>query len=180
MFTSDNGPHVEGGHDPEFFRSHGALRGVKRDLYEGGIRVPMIARWPGRIAAGRVVEAPFAAWDILPTFAELGGAKAPAAVDGVSLVPTLFDRPGQAEHEYFYWEFSEGTPRQAVRAGEWKAIRTFAHNGGPERFELFNLTADLGEIRNVAAEQPLILERLRRYMAEAHRLNARFPLPCDR
>lgn len=180
MFTSDNGPHVEGGHDPEFFDSNGPLRGTKRDLYEGGIRVPMVARWPGRIAAGRVVERPFAAWDILPTVAELAGTPAPAGIDGISLVPTLLDRPGQKEHTYFYWEFGEGQPRQAVRAGEWKAIHTFADQGQPAKFELYDLKSDLGETRNVAAEQPLVSERLRRYLAEAHRFNPRFPLPCDK
>jgi arylsulfatase A-like enzyme len=179
MFASDNGPHVEGGHDPRFFNSSGLLRGVKRDLYEGGIRVPMIARWPGRIAPGGVVGAPFAAWDIMPTLAELAGVKAPTVTDGVSLVPTLLGRPGQAEHEYLYWEFAERGPSQAVRAGDWKAIHTYAGADHPETFELFNLVSDLGETRNVAAEQPLIAERLRRYMAEAHRFNPRFPLPCD-
>jgi arylsulfatase A len=179
MFTSDNGPHTEGGHDPDFFASSGPLRGTKRDLYEGGIRVPMLARWPGRIAAGSVVHTPFAAWDILPTLAELGGLKTPTASDGVSLVPTLLGKPGQQEHAYLYWEFRERAPCQAVRAGPWKAIRTFASVKQSEKFELYNLTDDLGETRNVASEQPLIVERMRRQMAEAHRFNPNFPLPCD-
>ncbi len=179
MFTSDNGPHVEGGHDPDFFDSNGPLRGYKRDMYEGGIRVPMIARWPGRIAAGRQVDTPFAAWDILPTFAELAGVPAPAGIDGLSLVPTLLGRPGQQQHEYFYWEFPERGPSRAVRAGDWKAVHIYAGADHPETFELFNLANDLGETRNVSAEQPLITERLRRYMAEAHRMNARFPMPGD-
>ncbi len=180
MFTSDNGPHVEGGHDPDFFDSNGPLRGYKRDMYEGGIRVPMIARWPGRIAAGRQVDTPFAAWDILPTFAELAGVPAPAGIDGLSLVPTLLGRPGQQQHEYFYWEFAERGPSRAVRAGDWKAVHIYAGADHPETFELFNLADDLGETRNISAEQPLITERLRRYMAEAHRMNARFPMPGDR
>ncbi|MBI5768924.1 MAG: sulfatase-like hydrolase/transferase [Verrucomicrobia bacterium] len=179
LFTSDNGPHTEGGHDPEFFDSNGPLRGVKRDLYEGGIRVPLLARWPARIAAGRVVDAPFAAWDILPTLAELGGAKLPAAIDGLSLVPTLLGQPGQKEHEYFYWEFRERGPTQAVRADQWKAIHTFAAAGRPATFELYDLSADLGETRNIAAAHPQVVERLRRYLNEAHQPNPRFPLPCD-
>jgi len=179
IFTSDNGPHVEGGHDPAFWDSSGPLRGVKRDLYEGGIRVPFIARWHGHIAAGKEVSAPFAAWDILPTLAELGGVKSPANTDGVSLVPTLLGKPGQAEHEYLYWEFRERGPSQAVRAGPWKAIHTFAGVGHPDTFELYNLSTDLGETNNVTAQQPLESERLRRYMAEAHRYNPKFPLPCD-
>jgi arylsulfatase A len=180
VFTSDNGPHLEGGHDPEFFDSNGPLRGYKRDMYEGGIRVPMIARWPGRIGAGRVVDAPSAAWDILPTLAELGGARAPAGIDGLSLVPTLLGQPGQKQHEYFYWEFAERGPTRAVRAGDWKAVHIYAGTGHPETFELFNLAADPAEARNLAAEQPLVTERLRRYMAEAHRTNLRFPMPGDR
>jgi len=180
LFTSDNGPHVEGGHDPVFWNSNGPLRGVKRDMYEGGIRVPMLARWLGHIAPGSVNQAPFAFWDIMPTLAELAGAKAPATTDGVSIVPSLLGRPGQAEHEYLYWEFAERGPAQAVRAGEWKAIYTYAGADHPESFELYNLDTDLGETHNVAAEQPLIGERLRRYMAQAHRFNPRFPLPCDK
>jgi arylsulfatase A-like enzyme len=180
MFTSDNGPHVEGGHEPDFFDSNGPLRGYKRDMYEGGVRVPMIARWPGRIAAGRQVDAPAAAWDILPTLAELSGTRAPAGIDGLSLVPTLLGQPGQKEHEYFYWEFAERGPSRAVRAGDWKAVHVYAGADHPETFELFNLATDLGETRNVAAEQPLVAERLRRYMAEAHRVNPRFPMPGDK
>ncbi len=180
LFTSDNGPHVEGGHDPDFFDSNGPLRGYKRDMYEGGIRVPMIARWQGHIAAGRLVGAPFAAWDILPTFAELAGVPAPTGIDGLSLVPTLLGRPGQQEHEYFYWEFAERGPSRAVRAGDWKAVHIYAGADHPETFELFNLANDLGEKHNVTAEQPFITERLRRYMAEAHRINPRFPMPGDR
>ena len=112
--------------------------------------------------------------------AELAGTPPPAGIDGISLVPTLLGRPGQKEHTYFYWEFGEGQPRQAVRAGEWKAIHTFADQGRPAKFELYDLKSDLGETRNVAAEQPLVSERLRRYLAEAHRFNPRFPLPCDK
>lgn len=180
MFTSDNGPHVEGGHAPDFFDSNGPLRGYKRDMYEGGIRVPLIARWLGRIAAGRQVDTPFAVWDILPTLAELGGTPVPAGIDGLSFVPALLGHPGQKEHEYFYWEFAERRPTRAVRSGDWKAVHVYAGSDHPETFELFNLATDLGETHNVAAAEPLVAERLRRYMAEAHRLNPRFPMPGDR
>jgi arylsulfatase A len=178
IFTSDNGPHREGGHDPDFFKSAGPFRGSKRDLYEGGIRVPAIARWPGHITPGGVAEEPFAAWDIFPTLAELAGVPPPKNVDGISMVPTLLGRTGQKTHDYLYWEFRE-RPSQAVRSGQWKALRIFAQNGKPEGLELYNLATDPGETKNVAAEQPLIFERLRRYMAEAHRFNPQFPLPID-
>lgn len=179
IFTSDNGPHTEGGHDPAFFNSSGPFRGHKRDMYEGGIRVPLIVRWPGQIAAGQISDQISAAWDIFPTIAAISGTQGPLGLDGVSLLPTLLGRSGQAQHEYLYWEFNEGTPIQAVRAGDWKAIHTFARAGRPAKVELYNLATDPGETTDLTATQPLIAERLRRYMAEAHRFNPRFPLPSD-
>lgn len=179
-FASDNGPHREGGHDPDFFDSNGPLRGIKRDLSEGGIRVPFIARWPGRIAAGGTSGLPAAFWDLMPTFAELAGAAAPKTADGISIAPTLLGRGAQPKHDYLYWEFNAANPGQAVRAGEWKAIRTFAKGEAPERFELYRLTSDIGEAHNLAADEPLVAERMRRYMAEAHRYNAQFPLPPEK
>jgi arylsulfatase A-like enzyme len=179
LFTSDNGPHQEGGHDPEFFDSNGPLRGFKRDLYEGGIRVPLLARWPGHIPGGKTSRFPGAFWDIMPTLAEIAGLKPPAATDGVSLVPTLLGRGQQKEHAYLYWEFGEANAGQAVRMGDWKAVRIFAQAGKPERFELFNLAADSGEAHDVAAEQPAVRERLLRAMQEAHRPSPQFRLPVD-
>ena len=122
MFISDNGPHHEGGGDPVFFKSSGGLRGIKRDLYEGGIRVPMIARWPGTIPAGRVSDHAWAHWDMLPTLAELAGATTPAGIDGVSMARALAGQP-QPTHEFMYWEFHERGFQQAVRMGQWKAVR---------------------------------------------------------
>jgi arylsulfatase A len=109
LFTSDNGPHREGGADPAFFASSGPLRGIKRDLYEGGIRVPMIARWPGTVPAGRTSDHPWAHWDVFPTAAELAGAKVPTGLDGLSMVRALRGQP-QPTHDYFYWEFHERGP----------------------------------------------------------------------
>ena len=117
IFTSDNGPHKEGGVDPNFFRSSGVLRGIKRDLYEGGIRVPFIIRWPGHIKPGTVSDEPFAFWDFLPTAAELAGAKLPGKTDGISMLPTLLGQPQTNRHEFLYWEFHERGFQQAVRMG---------------------------------------------------------------
>ncbi len=144
LFTSDNGPHREGGADPEFFHSSGPLRGIKRDLYEGGIRVPLIARLPGRVAAGSVSEHVGAFWDMLPTLVELAGGKAPYGIDGISMVPSLMGGV-QPEHDYLYWEFRG---KQAARKGDWKAVRL-----APEQdTELYNLAEDLAETRNLAPD----------------------------
>lgn len=162
IFTSDNGPHKEGGHSPSFFESSGPLRGIKRDLTEGGIRVPAIARWPARIRAGRTVDFPWAFWDVLPTFAELAGAPAPSGLDGISIVPTLLGQ-SQKAHDYLYWEFHEGGFSQAVRMGPWKGIRK-----GPDGpIELYNLDEDLHESRNLAGDRPAIVQEIARLMREA-------------
>ncbi len=156
LFSSDNGPHREGGHDPEFFDDNGPLRGIKRDLYEGGIRVPTMARWPGGIPAGRTSEHPWAFWDILPTFAELAGAGAPSGLDGISIVPELTGAGTQRAHEYLYWEFHEGRFGQAARMANWKGVR----RDSDRPLEVYNLAEDVGEQRDVAAEQPAVRERL--------------------
>src|SRR5689334_5703815 len=122
IFSSDNGPHQEGGHDPKFFHSSGPLRGIKRDLYEGGIREPTLARWPGKIKPGTTNDQTWAFWDFLPTAAELAGAQPPARIDGISILPALLGQ-SQRRHEYFYWEFHERGFTQAVRMGDWKGVR---------------------------------------------------------
>jgi arylsulfatase A-like enzyme len=164
LFTSDNGPHREGGNDPDFHDSNGPLRGIKRDLYEGGIRVPLIARWPGRIAAGAVNRQPVAFWDYLATLAEVAGATAPDGLDGLSFAPTLLGRPATARHEFLYWEFHEGAATaQAVRFGDWKAVRP-----APNRpLELYDLAVDAGETTNVAAAHPEVLARIESYLRTA-------------
>ena len=149
MFISDNGPHQEGGADPVFFKSSGGLRGIKRDLYEGGIRVPMIARWTGTIPAGRVSDHVWAHWDMLPTLAELAGAKAPAGLDGLSMARALRGEP-QPTHDFMYWEFHERGFQQAVRMGHWKAVRL--KKDAP--LELYDLPDDPHEQQNVAAGNP--------------------------
>jgi arylsulfatase A-like enzyme len=164
IFTSDNGPHREGGHDPELSDSNGPLRGIKRALYEGGIRVPMLARWPGRIKPGSTANFMGYFGDVLPTAAELAGAKEPAGLDGVGFLPTLLGSGEQRQHAYLYWEFYEQGGRQAVRMGDWKAIRQ--PWGG--RIELYDLKADLGETHDLAADHPDVVEKLRPAMDEAH------------
>ena len=168
IFTSDNGPHREGGADPEFFNSSGPLRGIKRDLYEGGIRVPLIARLPGRVAAGQVSDHAGAFWDMLPTLIELAGGKAPAGIDGISMVPALMGGV-QPEHDYLYWEFRG---KQAVRKGDWKAVRL-----EPEQnTELYNLADDLAETRDLAADNPEKAEEFSNIFETARVESELFPL----
>ncbi len=155
LFTSDNGPHKEGGADPVFFESYGPLRGIKRDLTEGGIRVPMIARWPGKIAAGKTVDHVAAHWDFLPTACELAGAKAPEGLDGISYSATLLGRE-QKTHEFLYWEFHERGFDQAVRMGDWKGIRI----GLDAPLKLYNLKTDLHEDTNVADQNPEVVAKI--------------------
>lgn len=167
FFTSDNGPHKEGGNDPEFFDSNGPLKGKKRDLYEGGIRVPMIARWPGRIAAGSETDHVAYHGDLMATAAELaGGAFVPLGLDSISFAPvlegTVLEPP---THDYLYWEFYEGRFAQAVRQGNWKAIRYLMDDS---TLELYDLSKDPGEERNVAARNADVAARLAALMAEAH------------
>ncbi len=173
FITSDNGAHsgVEKGF--EFFRSNGALRGEKAQLYEGGIRVPMIVRWPGRTKPGVVSTLPWAFCDVMPTLAEIAGAKAPAGIDGISVVPEL---TGQRQRlpDYLYWESNQferarndlnpARRSQAVRMGDWKAIRL-----KPDApIELYNLRQDPGESKNVAAANPAVVSRVKAILKSAH------------
>ena len=169
LFTSDNGPHKEGGADPGFFRSSGPLRGIKRDLYDGGIRVPMIARGPG-VPRGATSSHVWAHWDLLPTLAELAGAKPPAGIDGISIRPVLTGKAAPA-HDFLYWEFTERGFQQAVRTGKWKALRLKA--GAP--LELYDLDADIGETRDVAAEHPDVVARIEEYLKTARTESERWP-----
>jgi arylsulfatase A-like enzyme len=154
LFASDNGPEVVGGADPGYFGSSGGLRGIKRDLYEGGIRVPLIASWPGAIAAGRTTAHLSAFWDLLPTLAELAGRSVPAGLDGISFAPTLLGVGTQAQHDYLYWEFHECGGRSALRQGDWKVVRyDVAKNpGGP--LALYHLGDDPAEQADLAAKFP--------------------------
>lgn len=164
VFTSDNGPHKEGGANPDYFASYGPYRGIKRDLYEGGIRMPFIVRCPGTVPAGVDNDHIMAFWDMLPTFAEVARSKDVIATDGISLVPTLTGKEGQKEHEYLYWEFHEGGGKQAIRVGDWKGVRLNVGEPSKTTFELYNLAEDVHEDNNVAASHPEIAERLGKMM----------------
>jgi arylsulfatase A-like enzyme len=162
FFTSDNGPHREGGADPDFFDSNGPLRGIKRDLYEGGIRVPMIARWPKRIKAGAKSDQVWAHWDLLPTLAEVAGVKPPADIDGVSMFNALRGRR-QRDHEFLYWEFHERGFSQAARMGDWKAVR----KSPDSPLELYDLKNDLGEQNDVAVKHSEVVKKIEDYLKTA-------------
>jgi len=164
IFASDNGPHQEGGHSADFFASNGPLRGYKRDLTEGGIRVPFIARWPGHIAAGSTSEHAGYLGDFFATAAELARVPAPAGLDSLSFLPALLGRP-QAMHEYLYWEFYENGSAQAVRFGSWKAIRRPMLDGS---VVLYDLAADPGEAHDVAATHPELVTQAKSFMDAAH------------
>ena len=154
IFTSDNGPHAEGGANPSFFKSSGPLRGMKRDVYEGGIRVPFIAWMPGTIKDGGRTEQICAFWDIMPTLAELTDQELTEPTDGISILPTILgkDSEEQPQPAYLYWAFNEGVKRQALRIGDWKLIRQVAD--GVETTELYDLSQDIGETRDLAREKP--------------------------
>ena len=171
MFTSDNGPHDEGGHDTERFTPSGPLRGMKRDLYEGGVRVPMIVRWPGKTPAGAISEHIGYFGDLMATAAELAGVEPPTtntapSVDSISFVPTITGQTAdQQEHKYLYWEFYERGGKQAVRHQNWKAIRMPMFSG---KTQLFDLNRDLGEATEISAKHPDIVAKLEAMMDEAH------------
>ena len=176
MFTSDNGPHREGGADPDFFKSYGPLRGIKRDLYEGGIRVPLIAWYPANIKAGSVSDHVSAFWDVMPTFAELTGTKAAANTDGISFAPTLFGKSKQKKHDYLYWEFHEQGGKIAVTKGNWKAIWLNVSNPEKAKVELYDLSKDLHEDNDLAKQHPEMIAELDQIMRKAHTDSEAFPL----
>jgi arylsulfatase A-like enzyme len=165
LFSSDNGPHLEGGADPDYFDSNGILRGYKRDLYEGGIRVPMIVAWPGKVKPGSRTDHISAFWDVLPTLGEITAVKPPEDIDGISFLPTLMGNE-QAQHDYLYWEFHERGGRRAIRKDQWKLVYYDVKTGNPNPAELYNLVADPGEEKNLAGVYPEMVEKLTALMAK--------------
>lgn len=175
IFTSDNGPHVEGGADPEFFNSGGGFRGVKRDLYEGGIRVPFLARWPGVIRAGSTNPYLGAFWDLLPTFSDLGGTSIPKGIDGLSFVNALTGKKKQKAHDFLYWEFHEQGGKQAVRQGKWKGVLLNAIDNQNGPLELYDLSVDPAETTNLASKYPDKAKELLELMHRSHTSSSVFP-----
>lgn len=188
IFTSDNGgafgtvtkefdfkPGRMGGTDYVFFGSTGKFRAFKGSVYEGGIRVPFIARWSGHIKAGTVSKLPAVFYDVLPTLCEIAGTRPPPSTDGVSLLPTLLGKGKQQRHEFLLWDFGGYGGQQAVRLGTWKGLRRNLHLGNT-RLELYNLSSDMGETRDVAAQHPAIVRRIEKILAEQHQPSETFPI----
>ena len=178
VFTSDNGPHEEGGADPTFFGRDGKLRGLKRQIHEGGIRVPFIALWPGVIEAGSETDMPVAFYDVMPTLAELAGVNDVAGrygnqnaetdyFDGISFAPTLEGKDQKNKHDFLYWEFDE-TDQIGVRRGDWKLI---VKNGQPH---LYDLATDIHEDNDIASEHPDIVSELTEIIFREHTPNPHF------
>lgn len=169
IFTSDNGHEFDNG----FFNSNGPFRGKKRDLYEGGIRVPFIAYWPGQIKPAATTTHVAAFWDFLPTACEIAGIQPPESIDGISYLPTLLGEPDkQQQHDYLYWEFNERRgPVQAVRKGHWKAVKFFN-----KKLELYNLDDDLAEENDLSVQNPEIVEEMTTIIENARDPHDAFPL----
>lgn len=182
IFTSDNGPHQEGGHDPDYFKSNGGLRGHKRDLYEGGIRVPMIAVWPGAIPAGTVSDHISAFHDVLPTMAQLTGQPTSKGIDSVSFLPTLLQQGRQDQHDYLYWEFHELKGRVAIRKGNWKGVRYGVSVDPNSPLELYDLAQDPGETNNIAGQNEKVFRELDQLIKGARTVSpiAKFNFPGNR
>lgn len=168
VFTSDNGPHSAGGNKAEWFDSNGELRGEKRDLFEGGVRVPMIARWPAKIKAGSETNHMSAFWDMMPTLCELTDINAPDDIDGISFLPTLLgETEKQKRHEYLYWEFYEKGGRRAAMTQKWKAVQLDMKKGG-SKIMLFDLENDLSEQNDLAKKNPQVVAKFKNIFKEAH------------
>ena len=164
--TSDNGPAGKGGHDVEFFDSNGPLRGVKRRVTEGGIRVPMVVRWPGVVPAGATSDQIWAFWDFLPTAAAMAGVPFTGETDGISMLPALKGEPQPESHEYLYWDYGHVRSRfrQAVRYGKWKGLR----GATDAPIQLYDLSTDIGEEKDVAAAHPDVVKKIREFIESAY------------
>lgn len=180
FFSSDNGAIQDAGSDPDYFHSTGPFRGYKTQLYEGGIRAPFIARWPGKIKAGSTNTHVSAFWDLLPTFVELAGGKAPAGLDGISFVPALLGKGEQKRHEFLFWEYHERGGSQAIRLGDWKAIRLGIMNRADSPIELYDLAHDIAEKENVAATHPDIVAKMATMFVRERTPAKNFPTPLDK
>lgn len=167
LFSSDNGPSAEGGADIRFFNCNGGLRGIKRDLYEGGIRVPFIVRWPGTVAPGKVSDHLSAQYDFFATVAELTDQSA-GVTDGISFLSELKGSTKQKKHSYLYFEFAEKSGQVAIRLGNWKGVKSNLKKNTNAVWELYNLDNDPGETNNIAAMHPDLLEQFAKIMKKEH------------
>ena len=169
MFSSDNGATFNGGVEAAYFNSVGNLRGLKMDVYEGGIREPMLARWPGKIKAGLITDHVSVQYDLLATLAELVGYKQPFATDGISFLPTLLGQSAtQKQHSFLYWEYPEKGGQLAIRMGNWKAVKTSVRKDRTGPWELYDLTKDVSEITNIAAQHPDIIQQANAIVTREH------------
>ncbi len=178
IFSSDNGPHSEGKNDSKFFNSSGSLRGQKRDLYEGGIRIPMIACWPGTIKPGKVTNHISAFWDVMPTLAAIAGTKAPKNTDGISFLPTLMGKK-QKQHNNLYWEINENGGKQAVVKGNWKLVKTNLFDTTKTKIELFNLAKDPSEQNDVSINNPKIVAEMLAILVSERTADPNFSITKD-
>ncbi|EOS09941.1 arylsulfatase [Phocaeicola sartorii] len=181
IFTSDNGVHKEGGHDPEVFDSNSAFRGYKRDLYEGGIRTPFIIRWPAKVKKGSVSYHISAFWDFLPTMCDLIGEQVPVTVDGISFLPELTGQGELLKHDYLYWEFHEQGGKQAILLNDnWKLIKLQVNNPQKTKLELYNLNSDPSEQMNVSKQYPEKVRILNDLLQKAHKTSVIFPFAHEK
>jgi arylsulfatase A-like enzyme len=175
MFASDNGPHAEANNNPKFFNSSGGLRGQKRDLYEGGVRIPMIACWPGKIKPNTVSSHISGFWDVLPTLTEIAGLPAPIKTDGISFLPELLGK-NQKKHDNLYWEFNEQGGKQAALKGKWKLVKLDLFNAEKTRIELYDLSIDPAEQNNVADKYPDVVAEMKAVLISEHKDDANFSI----
>ena len=175
MFASDNGPHEEGGANPAFFNSGGGLRGVKRDLYEGGVRTPFIVVWPEVVKAGSSSNHVSAFWDVLPTCADIVNENVTSQIDGISFLPELLGKGEQKKHEYLYWELNVKGGRKAIRMGDWKGVVYDLTKKVKGEFELYNLAEDPTESNNIAINHPDVVDMLKKKMKESRSESENFP-----
>ena len=180
IFTSDNGTHVEGGHEPFAFNSSGGLRGHKRDLYEGGIRTPFIVHWPAKIKKASVSYHVSAFWDFLPTMCDLIGEQVPLGIDGISYLPELTDEGEQKKHEYLYWEFHEQGGKQAVLKDNWKLISFNVNDPSKGYLELYNLNSDPAEQLNSVEQYPEKVRELKAIIDQSHVKSEIYPLDIEK
>ena len=178
IFTSDNGPHREGGANPDYFKSYGPLKGTKRDVYDGGIRIPFIAWCPGKIAEGVKTDHISAFWDFMPTLADIANSSKELNTDGISYLPTLLSKGEQEQHKYLYWEFHEAGGRQAVRKGDWKAVVNNIKSG--RKVELYNLSEDPSETNDLSESYPEKTAYMDSLMKVSHTPSESFPFPGDK